>query len=120
MSNLCNAATCAKLALDKVVCDAVASAVLNFYAQIVDFLRNTVNIDFSLFFKVIALLAVICWIQKWLLEIIKFICKIPKILKKFFCGKFNLCLLDCNSDSDSDTKTKSKSKSSSSSFNFNY
>ena len=96
MPNLCNAATCAKLALDKVVCEAVAAAALNFYAQIVDFLRNTLCFDFSIFFQIVAFLAVICWVQNWLSEIINFICKIPTVIKNLFCGKFNLCLLDCD------------------------
>ena len=111
MSNLCNVATCAKVVLDKVVCDAVASASLNFYAQIVDFLRNTLCIDITIFFQVIAILAVICWIQTWLLEIIQFLCKIPTVIKNLFCGKFNLCLLDCDASSESSSKSKPKSSS---------
>lgn len=95
MSNLCNAATCAKLALDKVVCEAVSAAALNLYAQIVDFLRNTLCFDLTVFFKVVALLAIICWIQNWLLDIIKFICNIPRVIKNLFCGKFNLCVFNC-------------------------
>lgn len=104
MPNLCNAATCAKFALNKAVCDAVASAALNFYSQIVEFIRNTLCFDISILFQVIAVLAVICWVQEWLLEIIKFICKIPKIIKNLFCGKFNLCLLDCDSEHSTSSK----------------
>jgi hypothetical protein len=96
MSNLCNAAACAKIALDKVVCDAVASAALDFYAKAVEFLRSHLCIDLNVFFQLIAVLAVICWIQNWLLEIIKFVCKIPKVIKELFCGNFNFCLLDCD------------------------
>ena len=96
MSNLCNAAACAKNALDKVVCEAVSSATLNIYAQIVDFFRNTLSIDFTLLFQLIALLSVICWIQTWLVEIINLICKIPKFIKHLLCGKINFCLLNCN------------------------
>ena len=107
MPNLCNAATCAKLALDKVVCEAVAAAALNFYAQIVDFLRNTLCFDFAIFFKVIAFLAVVCWVQNWLLEIIKFICNIPRVIKNLFCGKFNLCVLDCDRSERSERSERS-------------
>lgn len=108
MPNLCNAAACAKLALDKVVCEAVSSAALDFYAQIIEFLRNTLCIDIAVFFQLIALLAVVCFIQNWLLEIIGFICRIPKILKNLFCGKFNLCLLDCDrSESSSESESSS-------------
>jgi hypothetical protein len=112
MPNLCNAATCAKLALDKVICDAVATAALNFYTQIVSFLRDTICLDLTMFFQVIALLAVICWIQNWLIEVVKFICHIPRVIKNLFCGKFNLCLLDCDgksrkSESDSDADSDS-------------
>ena len=110
MPNLCNAATCAKLALDKVVCEAVAAAALNFYAQIVDFLRNTLCFDFAIFFKVIAFLAVVCWVQNWLLEIIKFICNIPRVIKNLFCGKFNLCLLDCDNSRSSRRSSDSDSE----------
>lgn len=108
MSNLCNVASCAKLALDKVVCDAVSSAILNFYSQIIEFLRNTLCFDITIFFQVIAVLALICWIQSWLLEIIKFICRIPKIIKKLFCGNFNLCVLDCESSSHKHSDSESE------------
>lgn len=102
MPNLCNAAACAKLALDKIVCEAVSSSALDFYTQVVEFLRNTLCIDLTMFFQLIAMLAVICWVQNWLIEIIHFVCRIPRVLKNLFCGKFNLCLLDCdNSKSDS-------------------
>lgn len=111
MSNLCNASACAKLALNKVVCDTVASAALDYYAQIVDFLRNTLCIDINKFFQVIAFLTIICWIQNWLLEIVKFICKIPKVLKNIFCGKFNLCLFNCESNSSSSSSSNKSSKS---------
>jgi hypothetical protein len=105
MPNLCNAAACAKLALDKVVCDAVSNAALNFYTQVVEFLRNTLCIDLTVFFQLIAMLAVICWIQNWLIEIIHFICRIPKVLKNLFCGNFNLCLLDCDGSENNSTKS---------------
>lgn len=111
MSNLCNAANCAKIALDKVVCDAVASASLNFYAQIVEFLRNNFCFDLTMFFQVIAFLAVICWIQNWLIEIIKFICRIPRIIKHFFCGNFNLCFLNCDKKSSSSSSSSSEKSS---------
>ena len=106
MPNLCNAAACAKLALDKVVCDAVASAALDFYTQVVEFLRNTLCIDLTKFFQLIAILAVICWVQSWLIEIIHFIYRIPKVLKNLFTGKFNLCLLDCDGSEDHSDKSK--------------
>lgn len=110
MSNLCNAAACAKVALDKVVCEAVTASALDFYVKIVEFLRNTICFDLTLFFQLIALLVIICWIQNWFIEIMHFICKIPKVLKNLFCGKFNLCLLNCEG-SESSCKSKSKSKS---------
>lgn len=105
MPNLCNAAACAKLALDKVVCEAVSSAALNFYSQVVEFLRNNLCVDLTVFFQLIALLAVICWVQNWLIEIIRFICNIPKVLKRLFCGNFNLCLLDCDGSENNSGKT---------------
>lgn len=110
MSNLCNVSVCAKNALDKMVCDVVSSCALDFYACIIEFMRNTCYVDLNLFFKVIALLSVMCWIQVWLMEMIKFVCKIPKFIKKIFCGKFNFCFLNCDSKSKSESKSKSKSE----------
>lgn len=116
MTNLCNAATCAKIALDKVVCDAIASAALNFYSQIVEFLRVTMCVDVTMFFQLIALLAVLCWVQNWLMEMIHFICRIPKVIKNIFHGKFSLCLLNCGrSDSKCTSDSRSNSCSNSSS-----
>ncbi len=96
MSKLCNAAACAKDALDKVVCDAVAASALQFYARAVEFLRNTLCVDITKFFQLIALLAVVCWIQQWLQEIIAFICNIPTVIRNLFSGNFSLCLLPCD------------------------
>jgi len=96
MTKLCDAAACAKIALDKVVCESVSVAALEFYAKVVEFIRLHTCIDIGLIFQVIAILAVICWIQQWLLEIINFVLGIPKLIKKLFCGKlFPLCVFDC-------------------------
>jgi len=117
MSKLCDADACVKLTLNKMVCETVSSCALDIYAYIVEFLRNTFCIDLNLFFKVIALLSVICWVQLWIVEMIKFVCKIPKIIKKMLCGKFNFCLLGCDckpvhkTESESCSKSESKSKS---------
>ena len=111
MSSLSNTTKCAKLTLDKIVCEAISSSVLSYYCQFVNYLRNTLNFDITIFFQVIAILSIICWVQNWLLEIIKFICKIPKIIKNILCGKFNLCILDCENSSHSAKSSKSSKSS---------
>jgi hypothetical protein len=100
MTKLANLSKCAKLALDKVVCQGVAAAALDLYAALVDYLRMALCFDVSVLFQIIAVLAIICWIQNWLIEIYYFIVKLPKILKNIFCGKFDLCILEDHSDHD--------------------
>lgn len=107
MSNLCNAASCAKVALDKIVCDAIASSALDYYAQVVELLRSTVGIDITAFFQLVAFLAVLCWVQKWLVEIFNLVCRLPKVIKNIFCGKFNICLLECDDEKSTEESKKS-------------
>mgnify|MGYP000196212810 CR=1 FL=1 len=119
MSKLCDAANCARVALDKVVCDAVAVSALDFYAQVVQFIKDNTGLDVAVIFQAIAALAVLCWVQEWLLEIIRFLCRVPRFIKNLFCGKINLCILNCNK-SKSCSKSSSSSSSSSSTSSFDY
>lgn len=109
MTNLCIAATCAKVALDKIVCDAIATSALDYYAQVVELLRSTVGIDINTFFQLVAFLAVLCWVQKWFVEIIALVCRLPKVIKNIFCGKFNLCLLECDGEESEKSEKSEKS-----------
>ena len=116
MPKICDAAACAKFALDKAVCDAVGIAAVNFYTVVKDYIRETTCIDLSIIVKAIAVLSLVCWIQNWLVELVKAIIAIPKFVKNLFCGRFSLCVFDgCESpapkpdDSDSDSDSDSKS-----------
>ena len=102
MTKLANLSSCAKSALDKVVCQGVAAAALDLYAALVDYLRMALCFDVSVVFQIIAVLAITCWIQNWLIEIYYFIVKLPRILKNIFCGKFDLCILEDHDDHDDD------------------
>ena len=113
MSPICVAADCAKVVLDKLVCEAVAASTLSFFAKIVDYLKNTLCFDINVLFEAIAILAVLCWIQSWVTEIIRFLLKIPKIIKNLFCGKFSLCLFDeCDGNAPKPDKSSSSASSS--------
>lgn len=121
MSNLCAAADCAKNALNKVVCEAVAVAALDFYAQVVEFIKQQTGVDPLIVFQAIAALAVLCWIQEWILELINLIAKVPRFIKNLFCGKLDLCLLNCGPKprpEHSSSTTTSRSSSTSSSFDY--
>ena len=99
MSNFCSVVKCAQLALDNLVCETISCTTLNIYANLVELIRSHTNFPIDIFFKIIAILVIICWIQKWLQYIIQFLFKIPKIIKKIYCGKFKLCLFnECNSN----------------------
>lgn len=115
---ICQLASCATSALDKSVCAVVSVAALEQYANIVNLIKQYTSIDVNEFFGYIALLAVLCWVSQWLEEIINFMCKtIPKFVKNLLCGKFSLCLLNCDKSSESSKSSKSckSSKSSKSS-----
>lgn len=103
--NICNLAACATRALDKSVCAIVSVAALEQYNTVVELIKQYTCIDINEFFAYIALLAVLCWVSKWIEEIFEFVCKtIPRFIKNLTCGKFSLCLLDCD-------RSKSSSKS---------
>lgn len=110
---ICQLASCATRALDKSVCAVVSVAALEQYGKIVDLVKQYTCIDINEFFGYIALLAVLCWVSQWLNEIIHFICKtIPKFFKNLMCGKFSLCLLDCDRSHKSSKSHKSHKSSS--------
>ncbi len=107
---ICKLASCATKVLDDSVCAVVSVAALEQYAIIVDLVKQYTCIDINEFFTYIALLAVLCWVSQWLNEIIHFLCKtIPRFLKNLTCGKFSLCLLDCDSHSSSRSHKSHKS-----------
>ena len=109
MSKICRAVSCVREVLDKSVCDAVAGAALDFYAQVIEFIKTNVGFDITVLFKVLAVLALVCWIQEWLLELVKFALGIPRFIKNLFCGKFSLCLFDnCNASSESSSDESSE------------
>lgn len=122
MSNLCAAADCAKNALNKVVCEAVAVAALDFYAQVVEFIKQQTGVDPLIVFQAIAALAVLCWIQEWILELIDLVTIFPRFIKNLFCGKLDLCLLNCGPKPRPEPKhsSTSSSRSSSTSSSFDY
>jgi isopentenyldiphosphate isomerase len=96
-SKICNLATCATEALDTSVCEVVAAAALEQYAKINELIKQYTHIDVNEFFGYVALLAVLCWFSQWLKEIVHFVTHtIPKFIHNLTCGKFSLCLLDCD------------------------
>ena len=100
-SKICSLAQCATNALDESVCNAVAAAALEQYAKINELIKSYTHIDVNEFFGYVALLAVLCWFSQWLNEIVKFVTKtIPKFIHNLSCGKFSICLLDCDDHSD--------------------
>jgi hypothetical protein len=109
---ICNLASCATKALDKSVCAIVSVAALEHYSVIVGYIKDFTTIDINEFFGYIALLAVLCWVGQWIEEIIDFVCKtIPKFFKNLMCGKFSLCLLNCEKSSKSTKSSSSSTKS---------
>jgi hypothetical protein len=114
-NKICQLASCATNALDKSVCAIVSVAALEQYNCVVEYIKNITCIDINEFFGYIALLALLCWVSQWLAEIFNFMCKtIPKFMKNLFCGKFSLCLLDCDKKCDKSSKSSKSCKSSSS------
>ena len=105
--NVCDTATYAKTALNKAVLDVVATSAIEFYADVVKFIRKYTGFDITLFLKIIAIMTVLCWFQSWLLEFINFICRIPKFIKNLFSGKVSLCFLNCKSKTKSTRSTGS-------------
>ena len=98
MTKLANLSNCAKFALDKVVCNGVATAALDLYAALVEYLRSAFCFDVTVLLQIVAILSLICWLQCWLNEIFNFIVKLPKIIKNIFRGKLDLCILDDHDD----------------------
>lgn len=99
--NLCNLAACATRALDKSVCAVVSVAALEQYNQLVELIKQQTCIDINQFFVCISLLAVVCWVSRWIEEMIAFMCvTFPKFIKNLLCGKLTLCIFDCEHKSE--------------------
>ena len=113
-SPVCEVAAFGKNALNESVNVIVAAAALENLKISNDIIKSYFCYDLTDFFKALAWLVVLCFVQEWFLVVIKFITKtIPRFFKNLLCGRLNLCLLDlfCEEPKPKSSKSSKSSKS---------
>ena len=111
-SNLCFAANCAKNALNEAVCATVSSAALNQWANIIELIKCYTGLDINTLFEIIAILTVLCFLSRWLLEVVHFVTNtIPKVIRNVCRGKLSFCILDCDNEEPKHSSKSAKSSS---------
>ena len=77
----------------------ISTAALELFHKFVHCLKEKLHFDLCIVYQITALLILLYWIQNWLMEIIKVLLKIPKIIIKFIDSKFNFSSSSSSSSS---------------------
>lgn len=95
-------------ALDNYSSKIVSSAALEHYGNMVELIKKSSKIDINVLFSYIALLAVLCWISRWIIEILKFIGNIiPNLISYFANFNFNININNDNLQNNGDLEKSS-------------
>ena len=75
-------------------------AVVALYAQLVEFVESKLHFDLSKLYAILASLAIVCWLNKWI-KFLKCVCEgLPDFFKDLVCLKLpsNCLLVDCDEE----------------------
>ena len=102
--------------LDGIVYTAVNTEVKSLYLQLVEMLKCKLHIDVNLFFRILAAMTLIVWVERFYRVAKKLFCfTVPNIVKRLFKGKISFSEFVLSSSTIGTKHYKSKKSSSSSS-----
>ena len=89
----------ADCALTKAVEDKFFAAVVALYEMLVQFVEEKLCIDLSQLYAVLACLAIVCWLNRWLKFLRCVACELPQFIQDICHLKYPSCLLtDCDEE----------------------